>query len=123
MRFYPVKGKVTVDGKPGEHVVVVLHKADSKETFTLKPSGSVGPDGTFVIKTFVPDTRVTKDGAPAGKYYATCQWFHPDGQKSAIGGEYLPDKLQGKYAHPDSTKLEVIVREGSNELPPFELKR
>src|SRR5689334_10335400 len=47
--FYPVHGKLLVNGKPAEGVNIVLYLIDDPDTKPLQPSGSVGADGTFEI--------------------------------------------------------------------------
>src|SRR4051794_35124208 len=66
---YPVRGSVFVDGQPAVRAQVVLHPLDDPDPNAVRPSGDVGPDGTFVLHTYTAD-----DGAPAGQYAVTVTW-------------------------------------------------
>ena len=77
-RFHPVRGKVFADGKPAEGVMVVLHPADDADPQPVQPTGVVGADGSFELRTYVVQDRVVKEGAPAGQYRVTCTWYPPD---------------------------------------------
>src|SRR3954469_25512993 len=99
--FYPVTGKVLVDGKPADGATVVLHPVNDSGPQAVRPSGRVGPDGTFTVSSYVAETRTTADGAPAGEYYVTVVWLPPNVREyldKHQGGGELPDKLQGRYA-------------------------
>lgn len=120
-RFYPVRGKLFVDGKPAAGVTVVLHSLDDTDPEPVQPSAVVEKDGSFVLKSFVVKERVVKDGAPPGKYRVTCAWYPEDRQKY-LGMEKLPDKLGGKYADWKTSQLLAEVAEGPTELPVFMLE-
>lgn len=77
------------------------------------PTATVQADGTFVLGTFRKG-----DGAPAGEYVATVQWFRV-AKDGSVGGNALPQR----YASPTTSSLTVIVRDGINELPPFTFTR
>lgn len=113
---HAVTGKVLVKGKPAEGALVVFHpaqKTDEKAWPSGYPRGTAGADGTFTLSTFG-----TGDGAPAGEYVVVIQWpkVNPDNE------EEQEDRLQGRYADPAAAKLKAQVKEGPNELPPFQLK-
>ncbi len=65
----PVKGFVTIDGKPVAHVSVLFNAQDSggKDAY-----GSTAADGSFNLSTFQP-----KDGAMPGSYKITVQYSDP----------------------------------------------
>jgi hypothetical protein len=113
---FPVKGKVTVAGKPAERAQVVFHPLADAGPNTPRPTGTVGPDGIFTMSTYTEG-----DGAPAGEYAVTIVW--PE-SASAIGGDadLGGDRLGGRYANPKTTTLKATVAEGPNEIPPFVLK-
>ncbi|MFO0809262.1 MAG: hypothetical protein U0746_11600 [Gemmataceae bacterium] len=115
---YPVRGKVLFDGKPTERALVILHPVGDGGPAASRPRGQVGPDGTFALTTFG-----TNDGAPAGEYLVTVEWWLSPGR--AGGGDDRPpvNRLPGKYAKPESSGLKVRIAAGPNELQPFELKR
>jgi hypothetical protein len=118
--FYPVTGRLMVDGKPGEGVKIVFHPIDDPES-SLLPSAVVAADGSFTLKSWLVEERVLEEGAPAGKYHVTCVWFPAD--LSGYGaGQAFPDKLHGKYSNKSNSGLEAHVQAAPTELPPFELK-
>jgi hypothetical protein len=123
--FYPVQGKVLVDGKPAEGALVVLHSVADNGPQAIRPSGKVGPDGSFSLNSYVAETRVTTPGAPAGEYIVTITWLPPDVREyleKHQGGE-LPDKLQGKYSNVAASPLpHAVVSDGPTDLAPFDLK-
>jgi hypothetical protein len=118
---YPVRGQVFVNGQPAAGVMVVLHAIDDPDPNPVQPSGVVQADGSFTLKSFFVQDRVLKEGAPAGKYRVTCVWYPADLQKH-LGQEKLPDKLQGHYADPKTSGLQVEVLERETELSSFQLK-
>ena len=119
-QFYPVRGQVFVDGKPGAGVMVVFHPVNDPDPEPVLPTAVVGADGSFLLKSFVVQDRVLRDGAQAGEYRVTCAWYPQDLQKY-LGNEKLPDKLHGKYALPKESGLKAEVLEKETELPPFKL--
>jgi hypothetical protein len=121
---YPVRGQVLVDNRPAEGALVVLVPADNKDPLAPRPSGIVGADGSFMLRTYDTATQSTHDGAPPGPYVATVLW-PPGGAGQPLTDkqkEELQDRLQGRYADPASSPLRgVQVKEGPNELGPFRL--
>src|SRR4051794_19388208 len=76
--FVPAQGKVFVDGKPAEGALVVLHPVADDGPLAIRPSARVGADGTFVLASYIADTRTTTPGAPPGEYAVTITWLPPD---------------------------------------------
>lgn len=113
---FPVKGKVTVAGKPAERAQVVFHPLADAGPNTPRPTGTVGSDGTFTLSTYTEG-----DGAPAGEYAVAIVW--PE-SASATGGDADTggDRLGGRYANPKTSGLKATVAEGRPDLPPFALK-
>jgi hypothetical protein len=107
---YPVGGTVSFGREVPVGAVVVLHPADSSAATELAPMGVVGPDGRFEVGTY--DDR---DGAPAGTYKATFQWFKVVSNGSGSGRG--PNVLPRNYADPAKSPVTVLVGEGSNEVP------
>jgi hypothetical protein len=109
---YPVEGVVRWKGQIPEGAHVVFHPAGKTDRDTIRPAGQVGRDGKFVLTTFAAG-----DGAPAGDYEVTLEWWVSPGRD-------LPavNKLPDAYRRPMSSRLHVKVIEGSNQLQPFELK-
>jgi len=120
-RFYPVRGHVTVNGKPAEGVSIVLYLVDDTDKRPIQPSAIVQADGTFELKSFVLDDRTLKDGAPPGQYQVSCVWYPPDLQRYVNAMLPLPDRLHAKYSDPKTSGLKAEVLEQPTELPPFEL--
>lgn len=107
---FPVKGKVLVNGQPAAGATVLLYPVNEPpEPVDPRPVGTVQEDGTFQLRTYDE-----ADGAIPGEYRATITW----------GGESPdePDRLGGRYRDPATSKFQVTVKEGENELPPFQLQ-
>ena len=111
---FPAVGKATLpDGKPAEHATVVLHPVGQSEADTPKPHGKVGPDGSFKLATYGTD-----DGAPAGEYRVTVElWL------AGKGDEPPSNRLNLKYAKPETSGLTATVGTGPTEIKTIELKR
>jgi hypothetical protein len=104
---FPVRGKVLVQGKPAAGANVFFVPVDEPATPTdPRPRGEVREDGSFELGMYG-----AKDGAPAGEYLVIVLWE----------GEGGYDRLKGQYSDPTKSKLRVTVKEGTNELPPFQL--
>jgi hypothetical protein len=114
---YPVHGVVHIDNAPAEGVMVVFCPVGgSEEAQKTRPFGFTDADGKFEL------TTVKKgDGAPAGEFKVLAQWpaksSSKDGSRSTGG-----DRLQGRYMNLEKSQIKVTVKEGSNDVPPFELK-
>lgn len=119
--YFPVHGKVLADGKPAQGATVVFHPMDEADAKLVKPSAVVQADGSFAIQSYLMQSRVVKEGAPAGQYLVTFTWYPPNLQEH-LGSEKLPDKLEGKYADPKASELKAVVEEKPTELPPFQLE-
>ena len=75
--------------------------------------GVVGADGSFQIGTYG-----VKDGAPTGQYTVTLVWkTEPKG-----GDDDQVNLLPVRYMYPFSSGLTAQVKEGPNQLEPFQLK-
>jgi hypothetical protein len=115
LKVHPVTGKVLLaDGTPLKSGQVVLVSDERGMEF----SGTIGPDGTFAIKTNYGD------GAPEGKYSVR---IDPEvsstpaskGRSSRRGAANLPYPAQ--YADESTSGLTVTVKPGENALEPFKL--
>jgi hypothetical protein len=108
---YPVHGKTLFRGKPAEGALVIFNPVDETDPKAVKPQGVVGTDGSFEIGTYTE-----KDGAPAGEYAVTFVWMieNPKNKK-----QWSP--LSMRLMQPDQSKLRVTIKEGPNELQPFQL--
>ncbi len=116
---YPVSGTVTYQGRPAEGAEVVLYRIGDTPLAGKSPipSGTVGADGAFQLRSFSPG-----DGAPAGDYQVTVVW--PEPVKPGVNSESVDraDKLRGKYADPGNSGLTATVSAASTTLPPIDLK-
>ena len=110
---YPVHGQVLYQGRPAEGALVAFHPIDGPDAGALKPHGRVEADGSFRLGTYEAD-----DGAPAGEYAGTVDW--PDDTPGPPGPR--PDRLRGRYSDPQASPFQVQIREGTNELEPFQLR-
>jgi hypothetical protein len=113
-----VHGSVNVDGKPAEGAMVIFCPVGgSEQVQKTRPFGFTESDGKFELLTVKKG-----DGAPAGDYKVIIQWPakttpNGDGGRS-MGG----DRLQGRYMNLEKSQLTATVKQGVNDLPPFELK-
>jgi hypothetical protein len=120
VKLYPVKGKVLYKGQPAEGAQVVFRPAadnaggaSTAAAAAPNPYGDVKADGSFSLHTEFGE------GAPAGEYMVLITWYmltNPDEPQSS------KSKLPAKYADQSNPILKATVKEGSNELPPFDLK-
>ncbi|MFZ4733207.1 MAG: carboxypeptidase-like regulatory domain-containing protein [Pirellulales bacterium] len=113
--LYPVKGRITVDGKPADGAVLLFHPESGGQV----ASATADSSGAFAC------VYNTKPGIPAGKYKITANWPDPTKRnaKGTMMGQTpdIPDLLQGKFAMRDKSTLSVEVSPTTKELPPIEL--
>jgi hypothetical protein len=98
----PVKGAVTIDGKPAKEGGVTFHNAANQ---MIQLVTSIRPDGTYVLMSN------REEGAPAGEYVVTVLVSETpmtsDGKYSG-----LPKTVSNrKFANPATTPLKVEVKE------------
>jgi len=112
--LYPVRGKVLYQGKPAHRATVWFHPEAKSESKSARPHAVVEQDGSFKVSTYN-----THDGAPAGRYRVIVIWTAPGKFSSDDAGKSL---LPARYSDPQRSGLPVVeIKEGPNELPPFEL--
>ena len=116
--LYPVSGKVLVKGQPAEGAKVTFYPtaAESMGPKMPVPAGTTDANGDFRLQSSEAD-----DGAPAGEFKVTVVWPAPP-PPNATGVFDLKDRLGGRYANPQTSKLTAQVEEGGGEIPPFELQ-
>jgi len=109
---YPVEGVARCQGQPAAGALIVFHPKDApKDVQKLLPTATVDADGRFSLSTYEPF-----DGAPAGSYRVTVTW------PSLVNGEARgTDRLGGRYSKAAQSPLAATVREGDNQLQPFNL--
>jgi hypothetical protein len=90
---------------------VIFHHEGDWGDKTILPQAVTDDEGRFVLATYAAE-----DGAPAGDYKVTIEWFSGRGKKSG------PDKLGGRFAKPETSGLKAHIEKGKNEIPVFDLK-
>ncbi|MFM7520738.1 MAG: hypothetical protein ACKO9B_09760 [Planctomycetota bacterium] len=114
-KLYPVTGRVTVDGKAPDGVVLLFHRegaASDVGTGTTDSSGSY----KVVFK--------TNPGLPAGKFKVTASWPDPAKRNAPVSmgaTPDIPDLLRSRYAMRDRSEMSVEVGASTKELPTIEL--
>lgn len=111
---YPVRGKVSFEGKPTPGARVFFTYLDAPEDPIVKPMATVDDDGNFILSTYRKE-----DGAPAGSYSVTIIWL-PKGYQGPLE---KANKLPAHYASDDTSGLKATVDPKENELPPFALTK
>lgn len=115
MAVFPAQGKATYLGNPIPNAAVFLHPIGVKADFPL-PRAIVKGDGSFVIGTYGAD-----DGAPAGEYRVTTQWFEKVEDPEKDDGISPRNQLPAKYARVETSGLSLRIQEGENIIPPLQL--
>ena len=110
---HPAAGIARTGKTPLVGAQIRLHPRGMTLPDDAVPTATVQADGTFTLTTFTKG-----DGAPAGDYVATVQWFRV-AKDGSVGGNSLPKR----YASPTTSPLTVTIREGANTLPPFTFHR
>jgi hypothetical protein len=113
---YPVSGRVLVGGEPAAGAFVVFHPTGEAVPDQVRPTAQVQADGSFALA-----TNDAADGAPAGEYAVTIEWY----KLVQKGGEAQagPNVVPPPYARPESTPIKVTIVENDNPLPPFQIVR
>lgn len=114
-KLVPVTGQVFVGGKAAEHATVVFHPVADGGPDAVKPRATVKADGSFALT-----THTTGDGAPAGDYRVTVEWW----LAPAKNPEQPPtNHAAARYGKPETSKLTARVGDGPTEVPKFELTK
>lgn len=113
---HPVSGKVTFDGQPPVGALVSLSPQGHVLPPGIVPSAKVQADGTFQVGTYAEN-----DGAPAGDYAVTLQWFKVVTTDGGTGRG--PNVLPKSYGSVADTPVKVTVKEGANSIAPIEIKK
>jgi hypothetical protein len=116
-KLNPVHGKVLYQGQPLAGALVSFHPQDSQGD---PPTGYTKEDGTFTVVTG------PVEGARTGTFNITVMCQVPTKHKAAgmsFGGvAETEDRLQGAYANRDTSRITVTIKDGPNQLEPFDLK-
>lgn len=118
--LFPAEGKLTVAGQPAEGAMVTLVPDGSPEP-EIRPAGRVDANGRFAIRTYDPNTQVTREGARPGVYVALVTWV-PDPNESNLEMG-VRDRLGNRYRNIEHSKFRFEVKEGAKELPPIDLPK
>ena len=125
---YPATGQITVDGEPASGAVVTLIPQEGSEEFRkMRPYAYADADGRFAISCYLDG-----DGAPPGRYKVRVEWLgestappevegaEVDEEDKSVAGPV--DLLEGRYADPDTTPLEIVIEARDNDLGTIDLK-
>lgn len=110
---FPVTGKVQFQGKSPAGAIVVLNPVGATSNLDVLPTGTVKDDGSFTLTAYEPD-----DGAPAGNYVATIQWYKVTKEAGGPGPNVLPKT----YSSPKTSPVKVNVESGPVQIPPIAIK-
>ena len=118
-KLHPVKGTVLYEDKPAEGATVVFHPVNGPAD-APKPSGVVGKDGTFTLR-----THPHGEGAPEGDYVVLVTWFDAPAAAKKEGRDppEPKSKISELYADAAQSGLKATVKPGENKLEPFRLVR
>jgi len=112
---FPVTGRVFFQGKPAEGARVTFVSLTDNDPKKPKPGAQVGNNGVFRLSTYA-----SYDGAPPGRYAVLI--VYPSPSQKIDDENAGPDLLQGRYADPKTTPLKAEIKEGTNDLEPFNLQ-
>jgi hypothetical protein len=123
----PVHGHVFVDGKAPQGAIVTFHSLGG-ELAEILTTAIVEKDGSFAVTSYDPQKRSTYEGAYAGNYRVSIVWYDPAVIKrrilrSRITKIPLRNQLPERYMKPQTSGLHAQIKEGSNELTPFQLTK
>jgi hypothetical protein len=103
---YPVKGRITVDGKPpGAVLQVECYPVAGIDT----KNPTVSRTETDELGNFQISTYASGDGVPAGDYVLTVTWLNFNLMSRDYTG---PDKLNGRYSDPEKSEIKLTVMPG-----------
>jgi hypothetical protein len=113
---HPVRGQVAYNGKPIPHAIVVFHPLTEPGKNVPRPRATVNADGTFVLATYE-----ASDGAPAGQYAVTIEWWQSN--EKAAPDAPPSNRLPPRYAKTATSGLRVRVEPGDNQIPTIQLRK
>src|SRR5689334_17952943 len=103
--FYPVRGKITLDGQPLARGSVSLRP--ETQNAGHQPTGMIEPAGEYVVYTN------RRAGAPPGSYKVVVFATEAAASASGVANPGLPKSLVPvRYNHPNQTplRLEVVAK-------------
>ncbi|WP_254511627.1 transthyretin-like family protein [Anatilimnocola floriformis] len=109
---HPVEGQLSWNGQPLANAFVVLHPQDKSNPKLLAARAQTDAEGKFQLTTYDQ-----ADGAAAGEYQVTVEYFRPVNN----GGSFVPgpNVLPAKLARPETSEITVSVAAGKNTLQPI----
>ncbi|QEH31817.1 hypothetical protein OJF2_02820 [Aquisphaera giovannonii] len=128
---HPARGQVLYKGKPMPNLQVTFRTvgagggAAPKAPDVPTPTGRTDADGRFQLHTYLGN-----DGAPAGPYLvgivpasapSEARNVMQKGQADAPPRAAL-DAIRARYADPERSGLKAEIKDGDNDIPPFDLK-
>jgi hypothetical protein len=124
----PTFGRLSFDGAPAAGAMVFLHPADDagkKADWSAGyPRATIGPEGDFHMTTYE-----TQDGAPPGKYVMVVTWSgltlanQADEAETRGDREAGEDRLDGRFADPATSKIQLNVAGPRADLGHIQLQR
>lgn len=115
IKTHPVHGQLLLGDQPIAGARITFHPINGPAPPEIPryPASRTDEQGKFSLTTYKE-----ADGAPAGSYKVVIIW--PKAGRSDGSGEGEEgDRLNGRYATPEATNIEIEVRTGTNDLPPF----
>lgn len=113
--IHPVKGTVTLDGKPIAGARVSLQLLQGSKPGDINPNAVTDEAGGFQMSTYAP-----LDGAPEGAYAVMVSWpvvINASGSDPEFGKERLP----ARYQVPEKSGLVLTVSEDLQDAVMLEL--
>jgi len=113
-KLYPVKGKISVDGKPADGAILLFHPQGGGQVSTA----TADANGNYAC------VHNTAPGIPTGKYTITVSWPDPAKRNAPVSmgaTPDIPDLLRSRYAVRDRSDMSVEVSASTTELPTIEL--
>ena len=113
----PVHGKLIYRGRPAHGFRVAFHPLGAQKGPRFAPSAMTDENGEFHLQSYRPG-----DGAPIGDYAVTFEAPQASTNGDPNDAPQFVDQLHGKLNNPATSKFKVTVREGENQLEPFDVK-
>lgn len=119
-KTYRVGGDLLVKGQPAAGARLTLQPAAAPDLKLWPmgfPTAIVQPDGKFWFTCYSAN-----DGAPEGEYKLLVTWVEgdeiPSDDQTAPA---KPNRVDAKYAKPETTPLSVTVEKKTNQIPRIEI--
>lgn len=111
---YPVTGVVTLNGTPVSDALVQFTPITT-DGATAGAQTNTGADGAFNVKLALEMGKSSKEGLPPGEYRVVVTKLEFPGGQASLSN---PPKntLPPRYATPDTTPLQAIVKPEANHF-------